>query len=397
MAQRVEHHPLDAAFAALLTNGLDGAGEALRILVNEASKIERNHFLNAQPHERTIDRIDYANGFKPKTVMTRVGELTFEVPQVRGGGFYPSALEKGSRTEQALNIALAEMYVQGVSTRKVITVLQSLLGPEVSISSTQVSRAAEQLDAGLSAWRERPLDETPYLFLDARYAPKEVPLGDERVREAGRLVDCAVLVAVGITRDGHRRVLGVSVALSEAEVHWRAFLDSLIRRGLKGVRLIVSDDHAGLKAARRATLPSVPWQRCQFHLQQNAQAYVTRLDQRKPVAQRIRSIFNAPDRVEAERLLKQAVQAWATDAPKLAQWAEDNLPEGFTAFDSPHAQRMRLRTTNGLERINREIKRRTRVASIFPNTASCLRLVSALLAECDEEWMTGKIYLNLQP
>lgn len=388
MAQRVEHHPLDAAFAALLTNGLDGAGEALRILVNEASKIERNHFLNAQPHERTIDRIDYANGFKPKTVMTRVGELTFEVPQVRGGGFYPSALEKGSRTEQALNIALAEMYVQGVSTRKVITVLQSLLGPEVSISSTQVSRAAEQLDAGLSAWRERPLDETPYVFLDARY---------ERVREAGRLVDCAVLVAVGITRDGHRRVLGVSVALSEAEVHWRTFLDSLIRRGLKGVRLIVSDDHAGLKAARRATLPSVPWQRCQFHLQQNAQAYVTRLDQRKPVAQRIRSIFNAPDQVEAERLLKQAVQAWATEAPKLAQWAEDNLPEGFTAFDSPHAQRMRLRTTNGLERINRELKRRTRVASIFPKTASCLRLVSALLAECDEEWMTGKIYLNLQP
>jgi transposase-like protein len=387
MAQRVEHHPLDAAFAALLNHGLDGAGEALRILVNEASKIERNHFLNAQPHERTADRIDYANGFKPKTVMTRVGELTFEVPQVRGGGFYPGALEKGSRTEQALNIALAEMYVQGVSTRKVITVLQSLLGPAVSISSTQVSRAAEQLDAGLAAWRERPLDETPYVFLDARY---------ERVREAGRLVDCAVLVAVGITRDGHRRVLGVSVALSEAEVHWRAFLDSLIRRGLKGVQLIVSDDHAGLKAARRATLPSVPWQRCQFHLQQNAQSYVTRLDQKKPVAQRIRAIFNAPDRVEAERLLKQAVQAWAADAPKLALWAEENLPEGFTVFASPHAQRMRLRTTNGLERINREIKRRTRVASIFPNTASCLRLVSALLAECDEEWMTAKIYLNLQ-
>ena len=387
MAQRVEHHPLDAAFVALLNHGLDGAGEALRILVNEASKIERNHFLNAQPHERTADRIDYANGFKPKTIMTRVGELTFEVPQVRGGGFYPGALEKGSRTEQALNIALAEMYVQGVSTRKMITVLQSLLGPEVSISSTQVSRAAEQLDAGLSAWRERPLDETPYVFLDARY---------ERVREAGRLVDCAVLVAVGITRDGHRRVLGVSVALSEAEVHWRAFLDSLIRRGLKGVQLIVSDDHAGLKAARRATLPSVPWQRCQFHLQQNVQFYVTRLDQKKPVVQRIRAIFNAPDQVEAERLLKQAVQAWATDAPKLALWAEENLPEGFTVFASPHAQRMRLRTTNGLERINREIKRRTRVASIFPNTASCLRLVSALLAECDEEWMTRKIYLNLQ-
>lgn len=386
MAMRVEHNPLDAAFAALLANGLDGAGEALRILVNEASKIERADFLNARPHERTAERIDYANGFKPKTVMTRLGEQTFDIPQVRGGGFYPSVLEKGSRTEQALNLAMAEMYVQGVSTRKVCDVLVKLLGPEVSVSSTQVSRAAERLDTGLAAWRERPLDETPYLFIDARY---------ERVREAGQLVDCAVLVAVGITKDGKRRVLGASVALSEAEVHWRAFLDSLIRRGLKGVRLIISDDHAGLKAARRATLPSVPWQRCQFHLQQNAQAYVSRIDQRKPVALRIRSIFNAPDRIEAERLLRQALDTWKTDAPKLAQWAEENLTEGFSVFDLPHGQRVRLRTTNGLERINREIKRRTRVASIFPNTASCLRLVSALLAECDEEWMTGKVYLNL--
>jgi transposase-like protein len=387
MAQRVESHPLDSAYAALLENGLDGAGEALRILVNEASKIERAHFLNAQSHERTSERTDYANGYKPKTVMTRVGKVTFDVPQVRNGGFYPSALEKGTRTEQALNLALAEMYVQGVSTRKVITVLQSLLGPDVSISSTQVSRAAENLDIGLAAWRERPLGETPYLFLDARY---------ERVREGGHLIDCAVLVAVGVTSDGVRRVLGVSVALSEAEVHWRAFLDSLTRRGLKGVKLIVSDDHAGLKAARRAALPCVPWQRCQFHLQQNAQAYVTRVDQRKPVAQRIRSIFNAPDKAEAERLLKQSVEIWTKEAPKLALWAEGNLPMGFAVFNFPEGHRTRLRTTNGLERINRELKRRTRVASIFPNTASCLRLVSALLAECDEEWMSGKIYLNLK-
>jgi transposase-like protein len=387
MAQRVEPHPLDGAYAALLENGLDGAGEALRILVNEASKIERAHFLNAQSHERTSERTDYANGYKPKTVMTRVGKVTFDVPQVRGGGFYPSALEKGSRTEQALNLALAEMYVQGVSTRKVVTVLQTLLGPDVSISSSQVSRAAENLDIGLAAWRERPLGETPYLFLDARY---------ERVREGGHLIDCAVLVAVGVTADGVRRVLGVSVALSEAEVHWRAFLDSLTRRGLKGIKLIVSDDHAGLKAARRAALPSVPWQRCQFHLQQNAQAYVTRIEQRKPVAQRIRSIFNAPDKAEAERLLKQSVEIWAKEAPKLALWAEENLPMGFAVFDFPEGHRTRLRTTNGLERINRELKRRTRVASIFPNTASCLRLVSALLAECDEEWMSGKMYINLK-
>jgi putative transposase len=264
MAQRVEHNPMEAAMAALLSQGLDGAGEALRILVDEASKIERSHHLNAQPYERSDGRRDHANGFKPKTVMTRMGEITFAVPQVRASDFYPSALEKGSRTEQALNLALAEMYVQGVSTRKVIGVLQRLLGPEVAISSTQVSRCVEKLDVGLAAWRERPLGETPYVLLDARY---------ERVREGGQLIDCAVLVAVGIDASGHRRVLGVWVALSEAEVHWRAFLDSLIQRGLRGVRLIVSDDHAGLKAARRATLPSVPWQRCQFHLQQNAQGY----------------------------------------------------------------------------------------------------------------------------
>ena len=386
MAMRVERHPLEGAFEALLEHGLDGAGEALRILVNEASKIERAQYLHAKPHERTAERVDYANGYKQKTVLTRVGELTFEVPQVRNGGFYPSALEKGSRTEQAVNLACAEMYVQGVSTRKVITVLQSLLGPEVAISSAQVSKAAANLDAGLAAWRERPLDETPYIILDARY---------ERVREAGKIIDCAVLVAIGITADGRRRIIGVSVALSEAEVHWRAFLDSLIRRGLKGVRLIVSDDHAGLKAARRATLPSVPWQRCQFHLQQNAHAYVPRLDQRKSVAQRIRAIFNAPDKIEAERLLKQALEIWAKEAPKLAEWAEENLPMGFAVFDLPIGHRTRLRTTNGLERINRELKRRTRVVSIFPNAESCLRLVSALLAEVDEDWMTSKIYINL--
>lgn len=387
MAQRVEGNPLEAAYAALLAQGLDGAGEALRILVNEAAKIERSEYLGARPHERTPERRDHANGFKPKTMLTRMGEITFAVPQTRESGFYPSALEKGTRTEQALNLALAEMYVQGVSTRKVIEVLQRLVGPEVSISSTQVSRATERLDAGLAAWRARPLGPTPYVLLDARY---------ERVREGGQVVDCAVLVAVGITETGHRRVLGVSVQLSEAEVHWRSFLDDLVRRGLTGVKLVVADDHAGLKAARRAVWPSVPWQRCQFHLQQNAQAYVTRLDQREPAARRIRAVFNAPERAEAKRLLGEAIALWRVDAPKLADWAEANLPDGFAVFDFPQAHRVRLSTTNGLERINRELKRRTRVASMFPNAASCLRLVSALLTEFDEEWMTGKIYLAMK-
>jgi transposase-like protein len=273
MAMRVETNPLETAYAVLLENGLDGAGEALRILVNEAAKIERSEFLGAAPYERTATRRDYANGFKPKTTLTRVGELTFQVPQVRSGDFYPSALEKGTRTDQAVHLALAEMVVQGASTRRVIEVLQRLLGPEISLSTAQVSRAAAKLDEGLKAWRERPLGDVPYLFLDARY---------EKVRLEGRIHDCAVLIAVGIEASGKRRVLGCTVATSEAEINWRRFLESLLARGLHGVKLIVADDHAGLKAARRAVLPAAPWQRCQFHLQQNAGQFVTRQRREKP-------------------------------------------------------------------------------------------------------------------
>jgi putative transposase len=379
---------MQEAYDCLLQHGLDGAGQALRILVDQASQIERAQYLQAKPYERSAQRVDQANGFKSKTVLTRLGALEFAVPQVRSGGFYPSALERGSRTEQSVNLALAEMYVQGVSTRKVIEVLQKLVGPEVNISSTQISRCTEKLDEGLQAWRERPLDETPYVLLDARY---------ERVREAGQVVDCAVLVAVGVTASGHRRVLGVSVALSEAEVHWRAFLDNLIQRGLRGVKMIASDDHAGLKAARKAMFAGVPWQRCQFHLQHNAQGYVAKVDQRQTVARQIRNLFNAPDVNEANRQLQAAIKDWQQSHPKLAAWAQDNLTEGFAVFGLPPEHRVRMRTTNGLERLNKEIKRRTRVATLFPNSASCLRLVSAILAEQDEEWMSSKIYLNMKP
>ena len=381
-------NPLNEAYAHLLANGLDGAAEALRILVNEASVIERAAYLKAAPFERSSARVDHANGYKNKTMLTRLGSIDFAVPQVRGSGFYPSALEKGSRSEQAMNLALAEMYVQGVSTRRVITVLQSLLGPEISISSTQISRCTEKLDEGLEAWRNRSLGVTPYVVLDARY---------EKVRTGGQVVDCAVLIALGIDETGKRRVLGVSVALSEAEVHWRAFLESLMARGLTGVKYIVSDDHAGLRAARRAVLPSVPWQRCQFHLQQNASKYVTRLDDREPVARTIRAIFTAGDVHEANEKLTSAVKHWQSVHPMLARWAEQNLPEGFTVFGLPEPHRVRMRTTNGLERLNKEIKRRTRVACLFPNPESCLRLISALLCEQDEDWASGKIYLTMKP
>ncbi|GAB4304670.1 MAG: hypothetical protein Fur0034_21690 [Desulfuromonadia bacterium] len=262
--------------------------------------------------------------------------MTFEVPQVRSGDFYPSAMEKGTRTDQAIHLALAEMYVQGVSTRRVIDVLPRLLGPEISLSSAQVSRAAAKLDAGLKAWRERPLGEVPYLFLDACY---------EKVRLEGRIHDCAMLIAVGIEASGKRRELGCEVATSEAEINWRRFLESLLSRGLKGVKLIIADDHAGLKTTRRAVLPAVPWQRCQFHLQQNAGQFVTRQEARKTVAAQLRAIFNAPDKAEAERLLKITLDAWRKEHPRLAQWAEDAIPESLTVFDFPASHRVRVRTT----------------------------------------------------
>jgi putative transposase len=365
--------------------GLEYLPELIRSIVNAAMKVERQRHLGAAPYERNEERQGHANGYKDKTVKTRVGEITFAIPQVREGGFYPEALEKGLRSERALTLALAEMYVQGVSTRKVTAILEKLCGSE--ISSSTVSKATAQLDEKLEQWRNCGLGEITYLFLDARY---------EKVRQDGQVRDAAVLIAAGVDLSGHRKVLGVSLSLGEQEIHWRTFLETLVKRGLRGVKLVVSDDHAGLKAARKAVFGGIPWQRCQFHLQQNAQSYVPRKDMQKEVAEDIRVIFNAPDRATAEEYLKKVVNKYQKTASKLADWIEANLPEGLTIFSFPAGHRRLIRTTNGLERLNREIRRRTRVVSIFPNEASCLRLVSAILIETSDAWESGKIYLGLQ-
>ena len=313
MAHREQSSAFETVLGILSEEGFEGMATAIELLVNEAMQLERGAFLGARPYERNESRRGYANGFKRKRVKTRVGELDLRVPQVRevedGDSFYPQALERGVRSERALKLAIAEMYVQGVSTRKVVEITRELCG--LDVSSTQVSRAAAMLDEELESWRTRELGRCPYLVLDARY---------EKVRHGGSVISCAVLSAIGIRDDGKRSILGVSVSLSEAEVHWREFLEQLQNRGLHGTKLIVSDDHAGLKAAREARFPGVLWQRCQFHLQRNA----------------------------------------------------------------------------GLERLNQEIKRRTRVATLFPNGASLLRLVSAVLSEISEEWESGRIYLNLE-
>jgi transposase-like protein len=359
----------------LTENGLDGATEALRMLLNAAMFLEREKHLGAAHYERNEQRRGQANGYKNKTVQTRSGALTVDVPQVRDGSFYPSSLERGIRSERALKNALAEMYVQGVSTRKVSAITEELCGFE--ISSSQVSRMAKELDVALTAWRARPLGLCQYIYLDARY---------EKVRHGGVVVDCAVLVAVGVSETGTREVIGVSVELSEAEIHWRGFLKSLQERGLHGVQLIISDDHAGLGAARQSTFPGVAWQRCQCHLQRNAASYVPKKEMRSAVAADLRNVFDAPDRAEADRLLDKVVKSYEKTAPKLAGWLVENVSEGLTVFAYPKKHRRRIRTSNMVERLNQEIRRRTRVVRVFPNVASCLRLVSAVLMEISEDW-----------
>lgn len=363
--------------------GLDGLPELIRIVINAAMHAEREAYLRARPYERTPERRGQANGYKPKVVTTRVGKISFDIPQVREGGFYPQALEKGLRSERALRMTLAEMYVQGVSTRKVAAITEQLCG--VELSSSQVSRAAAQLDEVLEQWRTRPLGETHYLYLDARY---------EKVRVDGQVRDAAVLLAMGVCADGKRTLLGVSVSIGEQEVHWREFLHLLVARGMGGVQLVISDAHVGLQAARRAVLGGVRWQRCQFHLQQNASAYVPRHEMKAEVAADIRSIFTAPSLADAQALLARTVEKYAHTASKLATWMEASLPEGLTVMAFPAAQRQRLRTVNALERFSQELRRRTRVVGVFPNEAACLRLISALAMETSEEWETGKRYLN---
>ena len=369
--------------------GFDGLREIIQSLFNVAMKMERENYLHAGPYQRTDERTDYANGFKPRTINSLQGELHLEIPQTRNSGFYPSCLEKGMRSERAINIAMAEMYIHGVATREVTTILEKMCGLEVS--AMQVSRATAMLDTEFKKWREKPIVEpVKYLELDARY---------EKVRqEDNSIVDCALLIAYGITDDGHRRVLGVSVELSEAEVHWRKFLESLVVRGLRGMKLIVSDNHTGLKAARKSVFPSIPWQRCQFHLQQNASAYIPKKSMQQEVHNDIRDVFNMPTRADAEIQLKKLIEKYGKSAPDLSKWLEEELPEGFTVFnvepDSLDARR-KLRTTNMVEFQNKELKKRTRCIRVFPNKESLLRIATALLIELDEKWLAdSKAYLK---
>ena len=372
----------------LLQNGLfEGIPIIAEMLANAAMILERTYHLKAGAYERCEARDGRSNGFKPKGLQTSFGKLALNVPQVRGSSepFQSSLFEKGSRTDRALKVAIAEMYLQGVSTRRVTTVMEKLCGMEVT--SCQVSRLTAELDAQFEQWRTRPLPQIAFLILDATYI---------KVRVDGAVRDCAVFSAIGIRRsDGKRMALGVSAAISEAEPHWRAFLNTLKDRGIGIPDMVTSDAHEGLKAALRATLPSTPWQRCQFHLQQNAQAYVPQLAMRASVAADIRSVFNSQDLAHAEERLAQLVVKYEKSAASLSKWMETAIQQGLTVMLLAEPLRKRLRTSNMCENLNRQIKRRTRVAGLFPNEKSVLRLVTAILMETSEEWETGKSYLTL--
>jgi putative transposase len=386
MTHQAHPNAVSEAVHLLAEQGFDGMASIMQLLLNECMLIERRRAINAAPYERSEARHGQANGFKPKTVKTRVGPLQLAVPQVRGASFYPTVLERGSRSEKALLLALAEMYVQGVSTARVSKITEELCGCE--ISSSDVSRATALLDKEFAAWRNRPLGAVEYLILDARY---------EKVRVGGCVRDCAVFTAVGIDSAGRRSILGVSVALTEAEVHWRDFFKSLLERGLHGVKLITSDAHAGLQEARRACFHGVPWQRCQFHLMRNALEHVPKLELKHQVMDELQATFDAADSTAAREQLQRMVRKYEKQAPQFAAWLEANVPESLSVLALPTAHRKRLRTTNMLERLNREIKRRTRVATLFPNEGSLLRLVTGVLMEISEEWETGKRYVTFEP
>ena len=255
MTNQPNYSPYEAVLQLINKHGLEEIKGALESLLNEAMKHQRSETLGAQEYERTENRRGYANGFKGKKLKTRVGQLNLKIPQTRDSDFYPTCLEKGIRSERALLLSLAEMYERGISIRRVSGLLEKMCGTE--ISSSTVSRISAQMDEELGEWRSRPLGRTPYLYLDGKY---------ENVRHGGTTIRCAVLVALGVRDDGRRSVLGVSVSLGEHEVHWRNFLQSLEERGMHGLEMIVSDDHQGLKAARCTVSPTVPWNRCQFHL-----------------------------------------------------------------------------------------------------------------------------------
>lgn len=367
---------------------LEGDGDLLRSLVQtvvqQVLEAEMTEALGAEKGERTEGRVGYRSGYYNRTLVTRVGKLELRVPQDRHGRFSTEVFERYQRSEKALVSALAEMYVQGVSTRKVKAVTEQLCGH--GFSSSTISRINKTLDEQLRQFYERRLEEAyPYLVLDARY---------EKVREDGVIRSRAVLVAIGINWDGRRSVLGISLANRESRTSWREFLLQLKERGLFGVEFVVSDDHEGLKRAVMEIFSQAVWQRCYVHFLRNALDYLPRKAD-DDCLKELRWMYERRTLDEARRDLVVWLQKWQDRYAKLCEWVEANIEETFSFYRLPAPHHKHMKSTNMLERINEEIKRRTHVVRIFPNEASCLRLIRALAVEMHEDWIEATRYLNM--
>jgi len=367
---------------------LTAESDFLKVLVKEVLELlmeeEMTEGLGASKSERTVSRLGYRSGYYHRTLITRVGKLELRVPQDRSGRFSTQVFERCQRSEKALVSSLVEMYVQGVSTRKVKAITEELCGHEFSASA--ISRMVQGLDEDLQCFSNRRLDEPyPYLILDARY---------EKVRENGTIRSQAVLIAIGIDWDGRRQVLGVELANRESGTSWREFLLSLHDRGLKGVELVVSDDHAGLKKAIAEVLPAAVWQRCYVHFLRNAKDHLPRKGD-DDCLQELRWMYDRRSLAEALKDLSGWLSRWQERYAKLCQWVEESIEETFSYYRLPYRHHKHLKSTNMLERLNEEIKRRTYVVRIFPNAASCLRLIRALAVETHEGWIEGHRYLDM--
>jgi putative transposase len=353
-------------------------------VVQEILEAEMTAHLHAEPYERSPERRGYRNGYKPRRLNTRVGTLTLQVPQDRDGTFSTQLFARYQRNEKALVLALMEMYVEGVSTCKVRDITEALCG--TTFSKSLVSELVGQLDAELDAWRNRPLTETtyPYLTVDARY---------EHVRQSGQIVSQGVLIVAGVRADGHREILAVAVADTEREATYHQLFRDLKARGLSGVRLVTSDAHQGLKAAIDRHFQGASWQRCQVYFAREMVKLVG-AGRRGELAADLREILAATTRDQALTTADAIATRWEASHPAVARLLEEGIEDCLASLAFPLAHRPRIRTTNGLERLNEEIKRRTRVVRIFPNAAACLRLVTALCVEQSEEWVSGRRYLD---
>lgn len=369
----------------LLERDEDFLQVALQALLQAALEAEMTEAIGAEKGERTEARLAYRSGYYPRSWVTRVGTLELRVPQDRGGRFSTELFQRYQRSEKALVGTLAEMYVQGVSTRKVKAVTEALCGH--SFSASAISAINKSLDEALRAFAERRLTEAfPYLILDARY---------EKVREAGIILSQAVLVAVAVDGEGRRQVLGVDLANRESRTSWRDFLRELKERGLFGVEFVVSDDHEGLKQAIREILPGAHWQRCYVHFLRNALDYLSR-KLADDCLQELRWIYDRRELAEARRDIAAWLAKWQAKHSRLCDWVEENIEETLTYYRLPQQHHKHMKSTNMLERLNQELKRRTHVVRIFPNAESCLRLVRALAVETHENWLEGPRYLDMQ-